>query len=77
MRKTEAQGQGGTKKTPPALKLEAFRIKTRPRPTLPHSCPCSTIGAERLNFRVRNGNGCGPFANKTGNSKHLEFGINN
>ena len=33
--------------------------------------PCSTIGAERLNFRVRNGNGCGPFAIKTGNSKVL------
>ena len=47
--------------------LTAFLIKTRPRPTLPHSYPCSTIGAERLNFRVRNGNGCGPFAIKTGN----------
>ena len=30
--------------------------------TLPHSYPCSTIGAEGLNFRVRNGNGCFPFA---------------
>lgn len=27
------------------------------RPTLPHSCPCSTIGDEELNFRVRDGNG--------------------
>src|SRR3954453_7895641 len=26
-------------------------------PTLPHSCLCSTIGAEELNFRVRDGNG--------------------
>ena len=26
-------------------------------PTLPHSCPCSTIGAEELNYRVREGNG--------------------
>ena len=26
-------------------------------PTLPHSCPCSTIGAEELNYRVRDGNG--------------------
>ena len=34
----------------------------RRRPTLPHSPPCSTIGAERLNFRVRNGAGCFPFA---------------
>ena len=49
-----------------SLKLDGGLNKIRPRPTLPHSCPCSTIGAERLNFRVRNGNGCGPFANKTG-----------
>lgn len=32
------------------------------RPTLPHSLPCSTIGAYRLNFRVRNGTGCTPVA---------------
>ena len=63
---TRAAGQD--KKTPPAF-AGGVSIKTRPRPTLPHSCPCSTIGAERLNFRVRNGNGCGPFAIKTGNSK--------
>ena len=34
----------------------------RQRPTLPHSLPCSTIGAEELNFRVRDGNGCCLFA---------------
>ena len=34
----------------------------RRRPSLPHGPPCSTIGAERLNFRVRNGAGCFPFA---------------
>ena len=28
----------------------------------------TTIGAERLNGRVRDGNGCGPLANDTGNS---------
>ena len=39
-----------------------FIIKSQQRPTLPHSYPCSTIGAEGLNFRVRNGNGCFPFA---------------
>ena len=27
----------------------------RRRPTLPHSYPCSTIGAKGLNFRVRDG----------------------
>ena len=45
----------------------AVEKRIRPRPTLPHSCPCSTIGAERLNFRVRNGNGCDPFAIATEN----------
>src|SRR5438477_4057959 len=38
----------------------------RQRPTLPHSCPCSTIGGSRLNFRVRNGNGCDPAPMTTG-----------
>ena len=32
------------------------------RPTLPHTRACSTIGAERLNFRVRYGNGWNPLA---------------
>ena len=27
-------------------------------PTLPQGYPCSTIGALKLNLRVRNGNGC-------------------
>ena len=34
---------------------------SRRRPTLPHSYPCSTIGPEGLNFRVRDGNGCDPL----------------
>ena len=37
----------------------------RRRPTLPPSPPGSTIGAEGLNFRVRNGAGCFPFAMAT------------
>ena len=32
--------------------------KIRRRPTLPHSCPCSTSGAEELNVRVRDENEC-------------------
>src|SRR5882757_10540731 len=36
-------------------------------PTLPHTCACSTIGAERLNFRVRDGNGWDPLAMVTQN----------
>jgi hypothetical protein len=34
----------------------------RRRPTLPRGPPRSTIGAEGLNFRVRNGTGCFPIA---------------
>jgi hypothetical protein len=46
-----------------------FSLNTpRQRPTLPWSCPHSTIGGIRLNFRVRNGNGCGPDPMTTGNS---------
>jgi hypothetical protein len=35
------------------------------RPTLPHTRACSTIGAEGLNFRVRDGNGWNPLATVT------------
>ncbi len=53
------------------LKRQKPRTKNRPGllcykkrrcPTLPHSRPCSTIGAKELNFRVRNGNGWILFA---------------
>jgi hypothetical protein len=37
-------------------------VYVRRRPTLPQPHGCSTIGAERLNFRVRDGTGCFPFA---------------
>ena len=36
--------------------------RLRRRPTLPHKISCSTIGAERLSFRVRNGTGRFPLA---------------
>jgi hypothetical protein len=39
----------------------------RQRPTLPPTQSGSTIGAEGLNFRVRNGIGCIPLAKATGN----------
>src|SRR5690348_16024854 len=32
------------------------------RPIFPEGCPSSIIGAERLHYRVRDGNGCFPFA---------------
>ena len=34
-------------------------------PTLPHTRACSTIGAEGLNYRVRDGNGWDPLARVT------------
>ena len=45
----------------------------RQRPTLPHSDPCSTIGAEGLYFRVRDGNGCYPFAVAAENSENINL----
>ena len=40
-----------------------FLVKVFRRcPTLPRGLPRSTIGAEGLNFRVRDGTGCFPFA---------------
>ena len=45
----------------------ALQQLSRQRPTLPGGCPPSTIGAGGLNFRVRDGNGCGPTAMVTGN----------
>ena len=44
------------------LRGSALKCDVRRRPSLPHGPPCSTIGAERLNFRVRNGTGCFPNA---------------
>ena len=52
----------------------------RRRPTLPHSLPCSTIGAEELNFRVRDGNGCCLSAIATEKSfmqTSAQFGMSN
>jgi hypothetical protein len=43
-----------------------FENNSRRRPTLPHTCARSTIGAGGLNCRVRNGNGCFPPATVTG-----------
>ena len=39
-----------------------WALFVRLRPTLPHRHQCSTIGAEGLSFRVRNGAGRFPFA---------------
>src|SRR5262249_12346080 len=42
------------------------RFNSRQRPTLPRTYARSTIGGGRLNFRVRNGNGCDPAPMTTG-----------
>src|SRR5262245_56252238 len=44
--------------------------KIRQRATLPRPLRRSTIAAEVLNDRVRNGNGCGHLANATGKPDH-------
>ena len=48
-----------------------FEYVFRRCPTLPRGLPRSTIGAEELNFRVRNGTGCFPFAMAAGNSMEI------
>ncbi len=55
-------GKGLNKKPGTILGFRVLIKIFRQRPTLPRSLPRSTIGAEKLNFRVRNGNGCVLFA---------------
>ena len=54
------------KETPAGFPAGAL-ILIRQCPTLPWIITHSTIGAEGLNFRVRNGIGCDPLATTTGN----------
>lgn len=51
----------GMRKGPTFMGLGLLDLSGR-LPTLPHTCACSTIGAEGLNFRVRDGNGWDPLA---------------
>ena len=66
-----------TRRAPPADRGRSSS-EIRRRPTLPGGLPPSTIGADRLNFRVRDGNGCDPVAMATeiscqgGGRRHLE-----
>ena len=57
-----------TQKKPAIFRQRAHKY-SRQRPTLPRSFPRSTIGGSRLNFRVRNGNGCDPAPMTTGKFK--------
>src|SRR5579884_47068 len=59
------------KRKKPALSSGLFKELCRRSPNLPHSFPCSTIGPARLNFRVRDGNGCDPRGMVTGKLKAL------
>ena len=45
----------------------------RQRPTLPLRYQRSTIGPGGLNFRVRDGNGCGPSGIATGNRMAIVY----
>jgi hypothetical protein len=58
--------ESGYDKTP-RLRGGFCAEKSRRRPTLPGGYPPSTIGADGLNCRVRNGNGCLSAAMATGN----------
>jgi hypothetical protein len=49
-------------KKPTLMRVGFFRRNVRRCPTLPRGLPRSTIGAEELNFRVRDGTGCFPLA---------------
>src|SRR2546427_5396882 len=49
-------------KKPVRLHRTGFEQGSWRRPTLPRPRSRSTIGADRLNDRVRDGNGCGPVA---------------
>ena len=54
-----------TQKTPAGHPAGVFSRIVRRRPTLPQGPPCSTIGAVRLSFRVRNVTGRFPHAMTT------------
>src|SRR5260370_21592314 len=56
----KAAATKATKRKRPRTGVRGLVILSRRRPTFPHSCPCSIIGPARLNFRVRDGNGCDP-----------------
>ena len=60
---------------PPRPKPRATRPGGRRRPSLPQGRPCSTLGAGRLNFRVRYGSGCAPAAVAAGPRGALRRGL--
>jgi hypothetical protein len=66
---TFVRREGGLKTRKPARAYHSRGLSlksSRRLPTLPHTFACSTIGSKRLNFRVRDGNGCDPLDRTTG-----------
>lgn len=61
-RLTRSTAARGNASSPASDEAGLLRRYVRRRPTLPRPRGRSTIGAERLNFRVRDGTGCFPFA---------------
>jgi hypothetical protein len=57
---------GSPKQKKPHPRKDGASIICRRSPNLPHTYACSTIGPTRLNFRVRDGNGCDPRGKLTG-----------
>ena len=80
MPKNKMAPQVGFEPTTPRLTAECSTVELlrnfefRQRPTLPEGLPSSTIGAEGLNFCVRYGNRCIPFAIVTGFTPALKPG---
>ena len=60
-------------KSPGDLAGRGFCCLIGQLPTLPHTRACSTIGAGRLNFRVRDGNGWIPLATVTQKSSDFRY----
>ena len=59
-------------KGPPGKAALSYEVYVRRCPTLPHRPRCSTIGAGRLNYRVRNETGCFPTAITTETPKRTQ-----
>ena len=59
-------GEGGMKKCPEALRAPGHLGMRAGGDLLSHDRSRSTIGAEGLNYRVRDGTGCDPLARTTG-----------
>src|SRR5262250_2750924 len=63
----EVEAHWGRKPKRPQSEDRGLLNLSRRRPTFPRSYPRSIIGPARLNFRVRDGNGCDPRGITTGN----------